>query len=175
MAFKNLGSGDNGKSCFGKKWAKKTCPGIEALGELDELNSLLGLVRSQKISKEYKYILLGVQQNLFIIQAFIAGILFNKKSNDLKQEKVVEIERLIKKYSIEAGEIKNFIISGKNEASAWLDYVRAVARRAERRVLLVEGTGKDSLAYLNRLSSLLFLMARICAKKNGKKELNPIY
>lgn len=173
--LKNLGSGDKGKSCFGKKWAKKTCPEIEALGALDELNSLLGLVRSQKIFKEYKNILIGTQQDLFIIQASIAGILFGKKYDGLKQEKILEIEKIIKKYSVKAGEIKTFIIPGANEASAWLDYARAVARRVERRVLLIKGADKNSVVYLNRLSSLLFAMARICAGKKGGKETRPSY
>jgi len=175
MALKHLGSGDNGKSCFGKKWAKKTCPEIEALGALDELNSLLGLIRNQKIIKEYKNILLGVQQDLFVIQAFIAGALFGKKYKGLKEEKIAETEKLIRKYSIEAGEIKNFIISGENEASAWLDYARTVARRAERRILPVKKMDKNSLVYLNRLSSLFFVMARVCAKKKSKKEPAPVY
>lgn len=168
MILKNLGSGDKGKSCFGKKWAKKTCPEIEALGALDELNSLLGLVRSQKISKKYKNILIGIQQDLFAIQAFVAGILFGKKYKGLKEEKISEIEVLIKKYSAKAGEIKTFIVPGENEASAWLDYARAVARRAERRVLPVKKMDKNSLVYLNRLSSLLFVMARVCAGKKGR-------
>lgn len=175
MTFKNLGSGDNGSSCFGNKWAKKTCPEIEALGALDELNSLLGLVRNQKIPKEFKKILLGVQQDLFIVQASVAGILFSRGCNNLKKEKILEIEGSIKRYSVEIGEIKNFIIPGENEASAWLDYIRAVVRTAERRILLVKRLNKNNLVYLNRLSSLFFVMARVCARKKGKKEQTPAY
>jgi len=175
MKLKNLGTGDNGKSCFGKKWAKKTCPEIEALGALDELNSLLGLVRNQKIPKEFKSILLEVQQDLFVIQAFVAGVLFGKKYAGLKAEKIAEMEKIIKKYSARSGGIKTFIVPGGNKASAWLDYSRAVARRAERRVLSVKRADRNSLVYLNRLSSLLFVMARVCANKKGKKEPAPAY
>lgn len=173
--FKNLGSGDNGKSRSGKKWADKTCPEIEALGALDELNSLLGLVRNQKISKEFRGILLEVQHNLFTIQANVAGILFRKKCDDLKQEKIAEIEKLIEKYSNEVGEIKNFVVPGENEVSAWLDYARAVARRTERRLLATKRSSKNSRIYLNRFSSLLFVMARFSAKKKDKKEKSPRY
>jgi cob(I)alamin adenosyltransferase len=175
MILKNLGTGDNGKSCFGKKWVKKTCPEIEALGTLDELNSLLGLIRNQKIPKEFRNILLGVQQDIFVVQAFVAGILFGKKYQSLKKEKIVKIETVIKKYSTKVGEIKNFVVPGTNETSAWLDYARAVARRAERRFLLINKIDKNSLVYLNRLSSLLFIMARACAVKKRKKEQNPLY
>lgn len=175
MKFRNLGSGDGGSSCFGKKWAKKTCAEIEALGALDELNSLLGLVRNQKILKDFQKTLFVVQQNLFIIQMIVANILLGKKNKKLSKIKIIEIETLIEKYSGQVGEIKKFIIPGTNEISAWLDYARAITRRAERRALLVKNIDKNSLIYLNRLSTLFFVMARVCAKGNKKAERHPQY
>ena len=165
MVFKNLGSGDRGRSRLGKKFISKTSTEIEALGSLDELNSLLGLIRAQKIPKEFRNILLAVQKDLFIIQASIANILFCDKATVFKKEKIIEIENLIDSLSKKIGELNKFIIPGENRSSAWLDYARAVTRRTERRVLLVKKADKNSIAYLNRLSSLLFVMARFCVRK----------
>lgn len=170
MRFNNLGSGDKGKSRFGKKWVSKTCPEMEALGSLDELNGLLGLVRSQKIPKEFKAVLENVQQNLFVIQAGVANLLFRGKSGGFGGERIAEAEKKINLMAKRAGELKKFVIFGENSSAAWLNYARAAARGVERRVLAVKKADKNSLIYLNRLSSLLFVMARLCAGKKGVKE-----
>lgn len=175
MIFKYLGSGDKSKSCFGKKWVSKTCAEIEALGSLDELNSLLGLVRSQKIPKQFKKILEGVQQNLFIVQADIAAVLFRKKISGIGKEKIAAMEKNINSITERVGELKKFVIPGANDSAAWLDYARAVARRTERKLLAVKKVDENPRIYLNRISSLLFVMARFCAKKKGIKERNPAY
>jgi len=137
MKFKNLGSGDSGNSCFGKKWVSKTCPEIEALGSLDELNSLLGLIRNQKISQGFKRVVFDIQQNLFIIQTIVASTLFGKKIKEFPEVKILEIEKNIQEYSNRVGQIDKFIVPGTDSVSAWLDYARAIARRVERKTLLI--------------------------------------
>jgi cob(I)alamin adenosyltransferase len=175
MEFFNLGSGDKGKSCFGKKWISKTCPEIEALGSIDELNSLMGLIKNQKISKEFKSILEKIQQDLFVIQAGIAGLLLKRNKFEIKKDRIVELENWISSMAKKIDIPKKFVISGSNIQSSWFDYARAVARRAERNALSVKKADKNNYVYLNRLSSLLFVMARICAKKKGAKESSPLY
>jgi len=66
------GKGDKGRSYVGKKSVSKTCLEVEALGQLDELNSTLGLLKSQKVNRSLKSILHQVQENLFTIQSHVA-------------------------------------------------------------------------------------------------------
>lgn len=155
----------------------------EALGSLDEVNSFLGLCKIK--SKESKFqaptnesfesIVHGVQENLFIVQAELAGA-----PKAIKEEKVKQAEELIDAIEKELPPIKKFFISGGTELASLFDTARTTARRAERRVVaaLEEGkvkVGKETLAYLNRLSSLLYALARLANHKSGIKEEPPSY
>jgi len=195
MGFFYTGKGDSGKSAVGKKKIAKTRPVMEALGDLDELNSLIGLVRSRTGSDKTRKILREAQESLFIIQASIAIAEFggSPRSNksgrgssaggkypapELEKSKVKELEKTIDAIEKKIKPERGFIISGESESSAWLDYARAVTRRAERSVLKYHKTKKlnaNILAYINRLSSLFFALARSEAKKSGKKEQHPKY
>ena len=116
----------------------------EALGALDEINSFLGLCKTQEKAVSFKLsaisfseIVHQVQQNLFIIQAEIAGA---QKSTE--ESKVKEIEKIIDEIEKELPPIKTFFISGGTELSTLFDTARAIARRAERRVVEVSEEGK---------------------------------
>ena len=165
--------GDNGLTTLfscSKKFSKGSAR-IEALGALDELNSLLGFCKT-KADKKIRKILKSVQNDLFVIQAEVAGA--KKKLN---KKRISEIEKLINKIAKELvpfSGIKSFTIAGGTELSALLDYSRALARKAERRcVAIKKHLSPDSLKYLNRLSSLLFALARFANK--GIKEKKPKY
>jgi len=159
----------------------------EALGTLDEINSFLGVIKakSDQESGQGNSSALGgisltaliqeVQENLFIIQAEVAGA--DKKINS---EKILEMEKMIDDIEKELPPIKTFFISGTTELSALFDFARTLARRAERRVVAVADEGKisistETLTYLNRLSSLLYAFARQSAYKSGVKEDSPKY
>lgn len=164
------GKGDDGTTyAFGsKKRFSKDSRLSEALGTMDELNSLLGVC---KVKIKEKELIHEVQQNLFIIQAELAGA--DKK---IKKEKVEKLEDKIDEIEKELPEIKTFFISGVCEESALLDYSRTIARRAERRVVLVKDrVGENTRAYLNRLSSFLYSMARLYGHKSDIKEDVPTY
>jgi len=179
MGLFYTGKGDKGKSIVGKKTIDKTCIEIVGLGDLDELNSLLGLVKSKMSAREMRAILQEAQENLFIIQANLAHFMFSKfPAPKLKQEKIAKIEKLIDSFEKRVKPEKGFIVGGSNETSAWFDYARAAARRAERSTLAFSKKRRlapEILAYLNRLSSLLFAMGRIEAKKSKQKEGHPSY
>src|SRR3989338_6097841 len=139
----------------------------EALGSLDETNSFLGFCKVHPKAKNYKLqtknfsdIVHKIQQNLFIVQAELAGA-----PKTITKEKVKEVEKLVDAVEKELPPIKTFFISGGTELAATFDVARTLARRAERRVVAVNesGTkiGEDTLAYLNRLSSLLYALARL--------------
>lgn len=167
-------SGDKGQTnVFGCRksagWRiSKSSPKIEALGALDELNSLLGVckVKSRNFEHSVFKILEDAQNDLFIIQGRVAG-----GDNKIKKNRIIEIEKIIDGIEKKLPKIENFIIAGGTELSVLLDYARAVARRAERRVAAIKKeVGLDSLKYLNRLSSLLFALARFVNKRIKEKK-----
>lgn len=173
------GKGDDGTTklfnCDQRKISKSSeIP--EALGASDELNAFLGLVKV-RATKEPRIAeaIRDIQENLFIIQAEIAGA--NKKIN---KSAVQNIENLINEMEKEIPPVKNFSIPGGTELSALLDVARTLARRAERRVIAVhemnsEKISCETLAYLNRISSLLFALARFANHQAGIAEESPHY
>ena len=173
--------GDDGKTnLFGcDQRISKSSAITEALGCLDEINSYLGVVKSktknEKIGKEkVSDIIFQIQNDLFIVQAHVAGA--DKKIN---KNNVEYIENIINQIEKVLPPIKSFLVSGANEMSAYFDFARTLARRAERRVVAVseEGIAKidfETLVFLNRLSSLLYAFARHSAIKNGV-EIAPKY
>jgi cob(I)alamin adenosyltransferase len=154
----------------------------EALGSLDEINSFFGLCKVKVASAKLKVesqnvdaIIHEIQQTLFIIQAQLAGA--DKK---VGAEKVVMLETTTDTIEKILPPIKTFFISGGGELAALFDIARTIARRAERRVVAVseEGTRKvepETLQYLNRLSSVLYALARLSNHLAGVVEEAPVY
>ncbi len=181
MGLFYTGAGDKGKSpVWDKKKLDKTSPGLTALGDLDELNSLLGLIRSQKILADYKNILSGLEEDIFSIQAtsYLYIIDRKEKAPPFGTDKTKKLEVLIDALEKYVNPERGFVVSGDEPVSAWLDFARAVSRRAERSVWILNKKVKlpsAILSYLNRLSSLLFALARASAKKSKKKERHPKY
>lgn len=173
------GKGDKGQSHIGKKKIDKTCLDIEVLGALDEINSFLGIVLNQKITSANKKIVRDVQEDLFIIQANVASLMLGiGKAPVFKKYKVRKLETHIEKFEKKVSPKPNFVVSGTTEGSAWLDYARTLARKAEIAMLRLNKKKKvnaDILSYLNRLSSLLYAMARVEVKKANRKETHPSY
>lgn len=177
MAFYTR-NGDGGRTSVFPRGEKisKDSPRIEALGALDELNSLLGLckVKAQMFRGSTSKHLAEAQEDLFVLQAEIAG----SPSVRIKAERTSEIEKIIDGIEKKLPKIKSFMVPGGSELSALLDCARTAARRAERRVVALRGGEKaspEALAYLNRLSSLLFALARLSNKNRGIKEEKPKY
>ena len=176
MALFYTGKGDKGVSYIGKKKYPKDSPVFKVLGDLDELNSLLGLVKTRVKKKELAQKLERVQQDLFIIQANVAWFLYPKfKAPKFVAAKVTRLEQEIQKIERKVKPTRGFIVAGINEPSSWLDYLRAVSRRVERKTITMHKKFKLSqeiLTYLNRLSSYLYALARAQAEK---KETIPTY
>ena len=170
--------GDDGSSHVGKKKIKKTNPFVEALGQLDELNSMLGVIKTMKVRPILKTILHDAQESLFIIQAHLAYLMLKEKRTPplFNKDKVRELEVIIDKIEAKINPAKKFVISGTTHVSAWLDLLRAKSRNAERMVLRADRNEKlnhEIRKYLNRLSSLFFALARDEAE--NKKEKHPSY
>lgn len=176
--------GDDGTtSTFGcDQRISKSSKVAEALGSLDEANSFLGLCKVLSSESEFKIagnsfesLVHTVQENLFIIQAELAGA-----DKTIGEEKVRDIEDIVNTIEKELPTISTFFISGGTELAARFDVARTFARRAERRVIGVteEGNqkvGKWTLAYLNRLSSLLYALARLSNHFSGIVDESPSY
>jgi cob(I)alamin adenosyltransferase len=164
-----------------RRISKSSCQ-TEALGVLDELNSFSGLVKlkSAELSwtvneKRPTNIVRWVQNCLFTIQAEVAG-----SDEKIVQSKVDELEKFIDVMEKEMPPIKTFFVSGGVEIAALFDISRALARKVERRV--IGGLKKKeyvvcqaTLAYLNRLSSLFYALARLTNRKSGITEEPPSY
>ncbi|MCC7004679.1 cob(I)yrinic acid a,c-diamide adenosyltransferase [Candidatus Nomurabacteria bacterium] len=154
----------------------------EALGALDEINSFLGVakIKAKQLGfdlggQKFEKIIHDVQKNLFIIQAELAGA-----SKKIEKNKIIEVEKLVDCAEKTMPPIKSFSIPGGSELSAVFDCVRAIIRRAERRVVTVSKIktvkiNQNTLAYLNRLSSLFFAMSRLTNHKSGINEESPDY
>ncbi|MFA5998315.1 MAG: cob(I)yrinic acid a,c-diamide adenosyltransferase [Candidatus Paceibacterota bacterium] len=173
------GKGDGGTTTtFGcnQQRISKSSELPEALGSLDELNAFLGFVKMRSVSEpRIASVLRDIQESLFIIQAQTAGA--DKKLEEGSAEKIGEMVNVIEK---EIPPIKGFSIAGGTELSALLDVARTLSRRAERRVVAVQEMKlrelpSGTMAYMNRLSSLLFALARLANHLAGVKEENPRY
>jgi cob(I)alamin adenosyltransferase len=170
------GKGDNGqtKIFHCNQSLSKSSVVAEALGTLDEVNSYLGVIKA-KAEEQNVEIVQRIQENLFIIQAEVAGA--DKKLN---KKEILKIEKIINAIEKELPPIKSFFISGATVLSAEFDFARTLVRRAERRVVAAAEEGKvkvspNTLTYLNRLSSLLYALARLSAHKSGIQENSPSY
>ena len=178
------GKGDDGTTkTFGCDQRISKSSGLaEALGSMDEINSFLGICKTKSAEKNLKFsdkeisgIVHNIQQTLFIIQAELAGC--DKK---VTEEKVIELETLINDIEKILPPIKTFFISGGTELAATFDVARTIARRAERRVVQVaeEGVrpvGPNTKKYMNRLSSILYALARLMNHLSGINEVPPSY
>ncbi|MEJ5350451.1 MAG: cob(I)yrinic acid a,c-diamide adenosyltransferase [Melioribacteraceae bacterium] len=157
--------GDEGKtSLLGGERVWKDNQRIQAYGTVDELNAILGIVVTELKSEELKEELRSIQSELFTIGADLATP--NNKSVKIVRVDnnfTKRIEALIDKYDEKLPELKNFILPGGSKASAYLHLARTVCRRAEREIVsLIKEVeiNPEIEVYLNRLSDLLFVLAR---------------
>lgn len=164
-------AGDKGKThLYQGKTISKASYRIEAIGNVDELNSLLGVAMSKIKNLNFKKELIQIQNDLFEI----GGALANPSSRVQRFEiKVKNFEKTIDDLEKDLPPLFNFILPGGGRAGSFLHLARTVARRAERRIVELSGKEKiqdEIIIYMNRLSDLLFMMARSINYKEKKKE-----
>ncbi len=176
-------AGDDGMTgLIGGDRISKDAPRIEAYGTIDEVNSLLGVARSLGPKGDLDRILLRIQDQLFTIGANLAiphGV--SRKKWAVPEGTDLDIAGLEKDISdLDAGlePLQRFILPGGTEAAAVLHLARAVVRRAERRCVTLsraEPVAPEVIRYLNRLSDLLFILARHANAVAGYKEIHPSF
>ncbi|MBI2612943.1 cob(I)yrinic acid a,c-diamide adenosyltransferase [Candidatus Kaiserbacteria bacterium] len=154
---------------------------FECLGQLDELNTVVGWCKVacpqdfEVIGRSGRELLHEVQDYLFTIQAEAAGA-----PKSVSQASVETLSALINEIEKELPEIKTFLVPGGTEFSARLDIARAISRRAERRLVTLHESGEraiseSSRAYANRLSSLFYALTRLANHRAGIVEKPPAY
>ena len=174
-------SGDDGQTglASGKRISKASLR-VCAYGEVDELNSFLGLTRCSATHADLQQLLPQLQHMLFVLGADLATPFPDAdggKSDPVRritQADVESLEKTIDRHNDSLPPLKEFILPGGNQAAAWLHVARAVARRAERTVVRLaeaEKLNPQAIIYLNRLSDLLFVLARVANRQDGGAEL----
>ena len=160
-------TGDDGTtSLFGGKRIDKNDLRIEAYGTVDELNSIIGTALSEIKTREVRDALTKIQNTLFIIGSDLATPGDLKNSNKvlrLEQKSINDLESQIDSFNDRLPELKNFILPGGTKSASLLHLARTVCRRAERKVVELTKSieiSKNLIIYLNRLSDLLFVLAR---------------
>jgi cob(I)alamin adenosyltransferase len=169
-------AGDTG--LFDGTRVTKSDPRVDASGEVDELSACLGLARSHLGAQaDLVGVLHGLQQRLFAVGARLADprhrISERVDKAALDDRHVLELERHIDRFELEVPPLRHFVLAGGTPGGAALHLARAVCRRAERRVV---GLGPDAadpvvVVYLNRLSDLLFVLARVANVRAGVAEI----
>ena len=163
MSF--TGTGDEGYTgLIGGERTAKDAPRIEALGALDEATSAIGVARAFCTREDSKPMLLRAQRALYLLMAEIAAPDPQELSARISVAHVQALEADIAALDGGAATRHAFIIPGDTPGGAMLDFARTVVRRAERRVVHLAHQGvlqnEQLVPYLNRLSSLLYLLAR---------------
>jgi cob(I)alamin adenosyltransferase len=171
-------TGDRGETgVFAGPRVRKDDRRIEAYGTVDELNALLGLVRTAKLPADIETIIVDVQHRLFDLGAELATPDPQSQGTNLISSAEIELlERAIDQFDAQLPPLAAFILPGGTPAAAWLHLARTVCRRAERRAVTLAGVENAKLSehvvvYLNRLGDLLFVLARAANHGSGQPDV----
>jgi cob(I)alamin adenosyltransferase len=164
-------TGDSGDtSLFGGQRVPKDALRIEAYGTVDELNSMLGIVRADNHDAEIDRILSDIQNQLFELGADLATprSVEKKVVKRIEPRDVQQLEKVIDAVDPVLKPLRSFVLPGGSPLAARLHFARTICRRAERAVVRLsrnEDIGETVTVYLNRLSDLLFVLARYANQK----------
>jgi cob(I)alamin adenosyltransferase len=151
-------TGDKGQTSCGNKRVDKDDLLVEVIGSIDELQSVLGLVRAQLDTVSLKEEIYKIQKDLLGISGELAcGIKYSI------EQRVIDLEEMTKEYEAKLTAMTEFLVPGENLVEAQIHVARTVTRRAERRIVTLNKIHKiegEILKYFNRLSDYLFIIAR---------------
>jgi len=164
-------TGDGGETGLGDgNRVSKDSARIAALGDIDELNSALGVVLAEELPEEVHAALVQVQHDLFDL----GGELSIPGHSLLTPARVAELEGHLERWNASLEPLKEFILPGGSRAAAAAHLARTVCRRAERTLVALgreEPVGADARRYLNRLSDLLFVVGRLLNRAAGRGDV----
>ena len=173
-------TGDDGDTgLFGGGRVPKDHPRVQAYGSVDELNASLGMARAVEPMPRIDELLVAVQRDLFSLGALLATPDPEKVREYLEKasigaSRIESLEAAIDDGEAELEPLRAFIIPGGTVKAATLHLARTICRRAERDVLAMsrsEALPRVVIVYLNRLSDLLFVLARVAARRAGAAEV----
>jgi cob(I)alamin adenosyltransferase len=168
-------SGDQGETGLGDgRRVPKDHPRVAAYGTVDELNAVLGLVRAEA-GDEHAELLRGIQNDLFDVGADLCVPETETAGPALRvrAEQATRLEQTIDRLNERLQPLQSFVLPGGTKASAWCHLARTVCRRAEREAVTLahsEPVNPQAIIYLNRLSDLLFVLARVC-NRDGQDDV----
>jgi cob(I)alamin adenosyltransferase len=164
-------TGDSGTTGLGDgSRISKASDRINAIGEIDELNCNIGLLLNHELREDMKRLMIDIQHDLFVV----GGELSIPGSTFVEETSVKKLEDAIDQYNKELPPLKEFILPGGSSAASAAHLCRAVCRRAERATLEIEPSesiNHDLTSYINRLSDLFFVVARIISKDSSVGEI----
>jgi cob(I)alamin adenosyltransferase len=170
-------TGDRGETgLFDGTRVSKSDPRVDAYGEVDEANAWLGIVRAAGLDAELAQMLETIQRDLFAVGARLADpaqrIAERVTKAAVRPDAIAQLEQWIDALEAQLPPLRRFILAGGSPAGAALHVARTVCRRAERRVVSLgeDAVEPEIVAYLNRLSDLLFVMARAANHRAGAAE-----
>ena len=162
-------TGDDGTTALADGTRVSKCDQrIIALGSVDELNSQIGLLLSETGPDKIRDELLRIQHDLFDLGAMLAV-----PGSALNPEKIIRLDSVIAHYNATLAPLREFILPGGSRAAALCHVARTIARRSERDLASLAGqdsNAREALPYLNRLSDLLFVLARCLNAGSGIAE-----
>jgi cob(I)alamin adenosyltransferase len=173
-------TGDGGETgLFGGGRVMKDHPRVVAYGDVDELSSVIGVVRATEPTGLFDDLLSAIQRDLFSIGAYLATpdperVTRALEKADLSERRIEELERAIDQVTEELPPLRAFLLPAGSPKAAALHLARTVCRRAERNVVtLTQESEVPSLflVYLNRLSDLLFTLARLANQRAGVRDV----
>ena len=163
-------TGDKGETGLsGGVRVRKDCPQIQVIGDIDELNCVIGMVLANEIPEDVRNSLIKIQHQLFNLGAEINSAEYNFINADM----VTDLEKQIDSFNMNLPPLKNFILPGGGHAAATCHLARAVCRRVERSVVAlndIEKLNPNIQIYLNRLSDYLFVVSRVLSKFADQEE-----
>jgi cob(I)alamin adenosyltransferase len=166
--------GDAGETSLGDgSRVSKLDERIAAAGTVDELNAAIGVVLAGGSPPAIRVVLLRVQNELFDLGADLAVPLAHEDRLRVTQEQIDRLEEECDRFNADLPELRSFVLPGGGEPAARLHVARTVCRRAEREALVAAGAhdvNPLTLVYLNRLSDLLFILARAANAADGHEE-----
>ena len=168
--------GDKGETgLFGARRVPKDSPRVEAYGSIDELNSCIGVALSACRFKEITNSLVQIQKLLFVAGADLATDVdvAERRVPRISKSDIDRLEKEIDSMQSELPKLTKFILPGGSQLSAQIHLARAVCRRAERMIVAaskVEKINPEMIPFFNRLSTLLFNLARLANVRERKKE-----
>src|SRR5688572_20189623 len=172
--------GDDGSTgLFDGTRVRKDDARVDAYGDVDELNAAIGAARAFLKDKSLDPVLAGIQSDLFSVGAQLADPKYDPKKRKPKtlitDAKIEAFEKLIDGWEATLRPLKNFILPSGTRGGAMLHLARCVSRRAERKIVALTSTTKIPpivIVYMNRLSDLLFVMARVENKAGREEEVD---